>query len=121
MELTDYQIQLAKMKRWNRLMIGATVAFMLLVFFGLLGYAIYQSGKSQEQTEQIITYVTKQRQVTSAETRLSREGGDIIRCMLLITNTTPPEQRTMAQINSCYPGGSPEAWAKQREEVLREQ
>lgn len=120
MALSDYEQQVLRLKRWNKTVMLLTAGLMLLVFFMLLGYAVYQGQQRQAETQQVLDYITKQREVTSRETAITREGGDIIRCMLLITNTTPPEQRTLEQVNKCYPGGSPEAWAKHRAEALGE-
>lgn len=120
MALDDYQAQVLKLKRWNKLVTLATAGLILFIFFALLGYAMWQGSKSRAQHQAVLEYIEQQRQITSVETGLNREGGDIIRCMLLITNTVEPQDRTIDMINKCYPGGSPEAWAKARAEALRE-
>lgn len=96
----DYQQQLARLKHWNRVIMGGTVAFMLLLFFGLTGYAIYQNAKANQNTQLIIN-----------ELRLNREGGDINRCIL----TIPATSRTQKDINACYPGGDPAKYKQDRE------
>ena len=119
-ELSDYQRQVQKMQQWNRFVMLCVAGGITLLFLILLGVAIWQGQKRTDQTKDIINYVQQQRQVTSKETAINREGGDIIRCLLLIINTTQPEQRTIEQVNKCYPGGSPEAWQQHRKEVLGE-
>ena len=117
-ELSDYQKRVAKMQQWNRFVMLCVTGTIALLFIILLGVAIWQGQKRQDQTKVITDYITKQREVTSAETRINREGGDIIRCLLLIINTVEPPDRTQAMVDSCYPGGSKEAWEKRRAEVL---
>jgi predicted negative regulator of RcsB-dependent stress response len=113
-EVSDYQLQLAKMKRYNRTVQWATAGFIILLFVFCIGYAIWSTTQSRSNTAQILDRVKQTQDVSSKEAEITRQGGDIIRCIL----NYPANTRTLEQIYACYPGGSPEAWDRYRKEAL---
>ena len=113
---SDYQQQLTKLRRYNRRVLFAGMGLMLILFFALTGYAIWAGQKDNRQTQEILDYIEQTQQVSSSEAQISRQGGDIIRCIL----DYPATSRTQEQINMCHPGGSQESWLQYRKEVLGE-
>lgn len=114
-ELTDYQKQVAKLKSYQMRVTLFTAGFVILLFAGCVAYAVWATSQTRNQTTQIVEYINSQTDVGSQEALVSRQGGDIIRCIL----NYPATERTQANINACYPGGSNEAWLKLRDEALR--
>lgn len=115
-ELNDYQVQVAKLKAWNKLIVTATAGFIILLFVACIAYAVWSTSQTRNQTAEIVRYINDTKITGSKEAAVTREGGDIIRCILNI----PPLTRTQAEINTCYPGGSQEAWLKMRDEALKQ-
>lgn len=113
-ELTDYQKQVAKLKRYQMRVTLFTAGFIIVLFAGCVAYAVWATSQTRDQTTEIVNYINGQTDVGSQEALVSRQGGDIIRCILNIPATT----RTQADIDNCYPGGSNEAWLKLRDEAL---
>lgn len=113
-ELSDYQQQVAKMRRYNNRVQWATAGFIILLFVACIIYAVWSTQVSRHNTDLIVDYVERNQTVGSKEAEITRQGGDIIRCIL----NYPANTRTLEQIYKCYPGGSPEAWEKYREEAL---
>lgn len=114
--MDDYQVQLKKLQAYNRRVTLATAGFIILLFIGCIAYAVWSTTQTRQQTSTIVNYINDSRERASKEAAITRQGGDIIRCIL----NYPANQRTQEQINACYPGGSQEAWLKYRKEALGE-
>ncbi len=114
-ELSEYQLQVAKLKRWNRLIVTGTAGFIILLFVACIAYAVWSTSQTRNQTTEIVKYINDSKATGSVEAAVTREGGDIIRCILNI----PPLTRSQPDIDKCYPGGSQEAWLKMRDEALK--
>lgn len=115
-EVSDYQKQMAKLQRFNRRVQWATAGVIILLFVACIAYAVWSTSQTRNQTTQILDRISNTQKVSSKEAQITRQGGDIIRCILNIPATT----RTQDQINACYPGGSQEAWLQYRKEALGE-
>lgn len=115
-EVSDYQKQVAKLQRYNKRVQWVTAGFIILLFVGCIAYAVWSTTQTRNQTSTIVNYINDSRERASKEAAITRQGGDIIRCILNIPATT----RTQEQINNCYPGGSQEAWLQYRKEALDE-
>lgn len=115
-ELSDYQKQVAKMKRYNRMVTILTAGFIISLFVVCIAYAVWSTTQTRNQTSTIVRFINESKDVGSKEAAVTREGGDIIRCILNI----PPLTRTQAEIDRCYPGGSQQAWLKLRDEALKQ-
>lgn len=113
-ELSDYQKQVAKLQRYNRRVTIFTAGFIILLFVACIAYTVWSTSQTRNQTNEIVQYINDTKVTGSREAAVTREGGDIIRCIL----NTPPLTRTQAEINTCYPGGSQEARLKMRDEAL---
>lgn len=114
-EITDYQRQVQKMRDWNRNFMLVVFGVMVLLFAVSIAYAVWSTTQTRNQTTEIISYINDTKVTGSKEAAVTREGGDIIRCILNI----PPLTRTQAEIDRCYPGGSQQAWLKLRDEALK--
>lgn len=114
--MDDYQVQLKKLQRWNRFVTLLTAGFIILLFVACIAYAVWSTTQTRNQTSEIVKYIEQSQRVGSKEAAITRQGGDIIRCIL----NYPANSRTQEQINACYPGGSQQAWLQYRKEVLGE-
>lgn len=89
-ELNDYQAQVLKLKRWNRNLMIAVALFMLGVFFLMLGWAVINGHKRNEQNQRIIDAI-------NYEIEQNRKRAEAGLCII----TTPIPDRSIADTDQC--------------------
>jgi predicted negative regulator of RcsB-dependent stress response len=96
-QLTDYELQVLKLKRWNRLVMLMTAGLVLILMFIIVGYGYFMQHQTKTQLAAVQAELIRQQE---EHKKTTDENLRLNKAQVCILNV-PAIERTTADIEGC--------------------